>query len=283
MPEIIEANGLRFGYHTLGEGPLLMLLHGFPDTARAWDPILAPLAAAGYRVVAPYLRGYSPTEAPATDTTTDELGQDVVGLIDAFGEDRAIVVGHDWGAAAAYAAASLAPDRVRRLIAVALAHPAGFKPGLRDMWAARHFATFRRATAPRKFIAHDFRGLRSIYRRWSPQWQFAESDLADIKRCLSSPTSREAIFGYYRAVARKPSPLLRRRIEVPTTAIAGESDGALRVGVFAEAAVRFNGPYNVVTMPGGHFPHREHPELFLEHLLAALDSPEPRNETETQR
>lgn len=270
MPQMIEANGLRFGYHTLGEGPLVLLLHGFPDTARAWDPILAQLAGAGYRVVAPYLRGYSPSQPPAADTTTEQLGEDVIALIDAFKEDEAFVVGHDWGAAAAYAATSLAPDRIRRLVTVALAHPAGFKPGPRDMWAARHFATFRARSAPRRFVANDFKGLRKIYRRWSPQWDFAESDLADIKRCLSSPASLDAIFGYYRAVTRKPSAVMRRKIEVPTTAIAGESDGAIRTGVFAEAASRFTGTYNVVVMPGGHFPHREHPDIFLEHLLAAL-------------
>ena len=66
---------------------------------------------------------------------------------------------------------------------------------------------------------------------------------------------------------------MRRKIEVPTTAIAGETDGAIRVGVFAEAASRFIGPYNVVIMPCGHFPHREHPELFLDHLLGALEGP----------
>jgi len=267
---MIEVNGLRFGYHTLGDGPLVLLLHGFPDTARAWDPILAQLAGAGYRVVAPYLRGYSPSQPPATDTTTEELGGDVIALIEACGEDEAFVVGHDWGAAAAYAATSIAPDRVRRLVAVALAHPAGFKPGLQDMWAARHFATFRARKAPRRFVARDFKGLRQIYRRWSPEWDFVESDLADIKRCLSSPESLDAVFGYYRAVTRKPSAVMRRKIEVPTTAIAGESDGAIRVDLFAEAASRFTGPYDVVVMPGGHFPHREHPDIFLEHLLGAL-------------
>jgi pimeloyl-ACP methyl ester carboxylesterase len=140
------------------------------------------------------------------------------------------------------------------------------------MWAARHFMTFRRRSAARQFVARDFKGLREIYRRWSPHWEFSEADLADIKRCLSSPASLEAVFGYYRAVTRKPSPLLRRKIEVPTTAIAGDTDGAIQVGVFVEAASRFTGPYEVVTVPGGHFPHREHPEQFLEHLLSALDS-----------
>ena len=270
MPQVIEANGLRFGYHSLGEGPLVLLLHGFPDTAKAWDAILAPVASAGFRAVAPYMRGYAPTQAPDTDASSDDLGADVVGLIDAFEADSAIVVGHDWGGAAAYAAAALAPERVSKLVAVALPHPAGFTPKISDLWPARHFLTFKRKSAPRKFIAKDFKGLREIYRRWSPQWDFTDADLADIKRCLSNPESLNAIFGYYRSLQRKPSDLMRRKISVPTTAIAGLTDGAVPLRAFREAESRFTGEYEVRELPGGHFPHREHPEEFTDVLLAAI-------------
>lgn len=270
MPQVIEANGLRFGYHSLGEGPLVLLLHGFPDTAKAWDEILAPVASAGFRAVAPYLRGYSPTQAPIGDASTDELGADVIGLIDAFEADKAIVVGHDWGGAAAYAAAALAPDRVSRLVTVALPHPAGFKPKIADLWRARHFLTFRRKSAPGKFIAKDFKGLREIYRRWSPNWDVTDADLADIKRCLSNPESLNAVFGYYRSLQRTPSDLMRRKISIPTTAIAGRSDGAVPLRAFEEATARFTGEYEVLELPGGHFPHRENTEEFTQMLLTAI-------------
>lgn len=270
MPQVVEANGLRFGYHSVGEGPLVLFMHGFPDTARAWDLVLPKVADAGFRAVAPYMRGYAPTDSPPTDATIDDLGADVIGLIDAFEADTATVVGHDWGAAAAYAAAALAPERVGRLVTVALPHPGGFKPKIGDLWPARHFLTFRRKAAPAKFIANDFKGLREIYGRWSPQWDFGEPELADIKRCLSNPDSLDAVFGYYRALQRKPSELMRRKISTPTTAIAGRTDGAVPLRAFADAASRFAGDYEVDELPGGHFAHREHPELFAEMVLTRL-------------
>jgi pimeloyl-ACP methyl ester carboxylesterase len=267
---MVEANGMRFGYHLLGEGPLLLMLHGFPDTARAWDPVMAPVATAGYTVVAPYLRGYAPSDIPAYDTEVNDLGRDVIALIDAFDAETAIVVSHDWGAAASYAAAALAPERISRLVTVALPHPAGFKPKIADYWPARHFVTFKPKSAPARFIADDFRGLRAIYKRWSPQWEMSDDDLADSIRCLSNPDSLDAIFGYYRAAERKPSRLMHRRIDLPTVAFAGQSDGVVPLRAFGEAAGRFTGDYRIVEFPGGHFLHREDPSLFAERLLEEL-------------
>lgn len=272
MPQIIEANGLSFGYHTLGNGPLVLFLHGFPDTAKAWDHVLAPVGAAGFQAVAVYMRGYAPTQIPETDASSEDLAADALGLIEAFGGGPAVVVGHDWGAAAAYGAAAVAPDLISKLVTVALPHPAGFKAKIGDLWAARHFLSFRRKAAPAKFVTKDFSGLREIYRRWSPEWEFTDADLADIKRCLSNPDSLNAIFGYYRALQRKPAEIMRRRIEVPTVAFAGRTDGAVPLRAFNEARSRFTGSYEVVELPGGHFPHREDPDLFLAKLLDVLSA-----------
>lgn len=272
MPQVIEANGLRFGYHSMGEGPLVLFLHGFPDTAKAWDEIATPIAVAGYRSCAVYLRGYSPTEIPPHDTTIDDLAADTVGLIRAFTAEPAVIVGHDWGGIAGYGAAALEPGLVKQLVTVAIPHPAGLDPGLKDLWSARHFLSFRMKKAPERFVANDFAGLRKIYERWSPEWDFTESDLADIKRCLANPESRDAIFGYYRALDRKPNELMRRRIEVPTVAFAGRTDGAVRLSAFDDAATRFESDYRVIETPGGHFLHREDPELFTNELLSVLQS-----------
>jgi len=101
--ENVEANGLRFAYLAEGEGPLVLLLHGFPDTAHSWDHARPRIAAAGYRAVSPWTRGYHPTEIPLRDADGRTLGEDVAALIDALSDDgRAIVIGHDWGASAAY-------------------------------------------------------------------------------------------------------------------------------------------------------------------------------------
>src|SRR5580698_9273016 len=105
-PSFVEANGLRFAYLEEGSGPLVLLVHGFPDTPHTWDAVRPAVAALGYRVVTPFTRGYYPTAIPADGAyDSDTLGRDVLALIPALGETRAIAVGHDWGASAVYSAA----------------------------------------------------------------------------------------------------------------------------------------------------------------------------------
>src|ERR1700675_1199286 len=116
-PRFVVANGVRFATFEEGRGPLVLLLHGFPDTAHTWDAVRPALAAAGYRAVSPFTRGYAPSEIPAEEAFDgDTLGRDVLSLIEALGESRAIVVGHDWGASAAYSAATLGPEQVSLLV-----------------------------------------------------------------------------------------------------------------------------------------------------------------------
>ncbi|MGW1007367.1 alpha/beta fold hydrolase [Streptomyces sp. NPDC002520] len=112
---VLEINGIKLHLAEQGEGPLVLLLHGFPECWYSWRHQFAPLAAAGYRVVAPDQRGYARSEQPQAveDYTILHLAGDVVGLIQALGADRAVVVGHDWGAPVAWATAQLRPDLVR--------------------------------------------------------------------------------------------------------------------------------------------------------------------------
>ncbi|BBX45010.1 hypothetical protein GCM10009641_23980 [Mycobacterium cookii] len=97
----VAANGLDFAYLEDGSGPLVLMLHGFPDTAHTWDDLRPRIAAKGYRAVSPYTRGYHPTAIPDRDADQETLAHDILALIDALGADQAIVIGHDWGAAAA--------------------------------------------------------------------------------------------------------------------------------------------------------------------------------------
>src|SRR5215469_2918718 len=100
--DFVTANGLEFAYLSEGSGPLVLLFHGFPDTAHTWDFVLPYIARKGYRAVAPFMRGYAPTEIPKRDADQVTLARDVLALVDAFGEKEAVVIGHDWGASAAY-------------------------------------------------------------------------------------------------------------------------------------------------------------------------------------
>src|ERR1700733_5245221 len=114
----VEANGLRFAYLEDGSGPLVLMLHGFPDTAHTWDDLRPRIAAKGYRAVSPFMRGYHPTAIPDRDADQETLARDALALIEALGADDAVIIGHDWGAAAAYGAAGLGRERVTKLFAV---------------------------------------------------------------------------------------------------------------------------------------------------------------------
>jgi pimeloyl-ACP methyl ester carboxylesterase len=121
----LRANGLSFNLAEAGDGPPVLLLHGFPDSWRLWRHQLTALAKAGHRVIAPDLRGFGKTDRPAgvEEYKLRTLVADVVGLLDVLHVDRAAVVGHDWGAALARAVTRFVPDRVTRLVVVSVGHP----------------------------------------------------------------------------------------------------------------------------------------------------------------
>lgn len=114
--EFVNANGLRFAYLEEGSGPLVLILHGFPDTAHTWDYLRPELAKRGFRAVSPFMRGYSPTDVPDSTIDARVLGEDAVALVKALGEEEAILIGHDWGAVAAYAAVSLNPEVFKHVV-----------------------------------------------------------------------------------------------------------------------------------------------------------------------
>lgn len=265
----LTANGLRFALFEEGTGPLVLLLHGFPDTAHTWDTVRPALAAAGYRAVSPFMRGYAPTEIPPGGYDTDTLGHDALSLVEALGERRAIVVGHDWGASAAYAAASLGPERVELLVTVAIPHPASIAPSPRLLWNMRHFAVLRAKAAGKKLRENDFAYVDELVRRWSPAWNVPPGESDAVKAAFREPGCAEAAVAYYRAVGLRPPASLRKRIRVPTVSFAG-TDDILPPEAFDRAASWYTAGYRVVRMPGGHFMHREHPERFVEELVAAL-------------
>jgi pimeloyl-ACP methyl ester carboxylesterase len=266
----VQANGVRFAYFEEGEGPLVLLLHGFPDTAHTWDAVRPALAAAGYRAVSPFMRGYAPTEIPADGAyDSDTLGRDVIALVEALGADRAIVVGHDWGASAAYAAATLGPERVERLVTTAIPHPLALRPSLRLLWAGRHFFALRREGAARRIRETDFAYIDTLVQRWSPAWKVPPGETDAVKASLRQPGSLEAAVSYYRTVGLRPPASLSKRIRVPSVSFAG-TDDILPPAYFDRAARFFTAGYEVVRMPGGHFMHREHPERFIQELVAVL-------------
>lgn len=280
QPKFVEAAGLRFAYLEEGTGPLVLLLHGFPDTAHTWDRSMSALAAAGYRAVAPFMRGYAPTAIPATPAyDSDTLGQDALALITALagpGEQSAILVGHDWGASAAYAAATLGPERIRLLVTLAIPHPRSILPTPSILWKVRHFAALRRKGAEERFRRDDFAGVDELWRRWSPAWkQIPPEETAPAKETFRQPGSLDAALGYYRALSVRLPSSHRRSVTVPAVSFAGEHDGIIAPAAYERARRCFKSDYHVIRVPGGHFMHREHPEAFVPALVKALKDHAP--------
>ncbi|MDT5204013.1 MAG: hypothetical protein QOD34_649 [Mycobacterium sp.] len=266
----VDANGLRFAYLEEGSGPLVLMLHGFPDTAHTWDYLRSRIAAKGYRAVSPFMRGYRPTAIPAHDADHETLARDALALIEALGASEAVVMGHDWGASAAYGAAALAPQRVTKLFVLAIPHPGALKPSLKKLWGVRHFAAYKLPGASKRFARNDFAALPAIYRRWSPNWTPPPNEFDAVRACLADRASLDAAFGYYRTLSPIPSGSLKKRISVPTVVFAGLGDPVAEPADYRHAARMFTGDYIVEEVDGGHFMHREHPDAFSERLLKHL-------------
>jgi len=276
----LDANGLRFAALELGEGPLVLCLHGFPDTAWSFVPVMQRLAKAGYRVVAPFMRGYLPTAVPPDgDYRTTTLGADVLGLIDALGGRAAAVIGHDWGSLAAQLAAIRRPEAMERLVACAVPHPGHFATQLRlrQLRRSYYIGLFQLPKLPERLIAaQDFRWLRQLIRSWSPGWNFSASDLAPLLASLNEPARLQAALGYYRQLPhslRVPGAWrwVQSAIAVPTLAICGADDGCIGPEMFEGQQWRYTGAYQCQRMQGaGHFMQCEQPQLFADHVLRFL-------------
>jgi pimeloyl-ACP methyl ester carboxylesterase len=266
----VDANGLKFAYLEEGTGPLVLMLHGFPDTAHTWDDLRSRIAAKGYRAVSPYMRGYHPTAIPDRDADQETLARDALALVDALGASQAVVIGHDWGASAAYGAAALGPERVKKLFVLGIPHPATLKPTLKKLWGVRHFAVYKLPGSAERFARNDFAALPEICRRWSPSWRPDPKEFDPVRASFSNRASLNAAFGYYRKLSPIPSASLKARITVPTVVFAGLDDPVAEPADYRGAARMFAGDYIVEEVDGGHFMHREHPDAFAERLLAHL-------------
>lgn len=266
-----QVNGLELAYFEDGDGPLVLLLHGFPDTPHTWDLITPALVGAGYRVVRPFGRGITPSEKPKRDDYDPEhLGGDALGLIDALGEDKAIIVGHDWGASGAWGAGHLGSERIDKLVIVAIPHPLAIGVTLGKVWGARHFFANKAPWAEGRFQRNDFAEIRKMYERWSPGFEWPESEFEAAKNAYSHPGCLDAALGYYRSL--KPGWPLRQPITCDTLVLGGKTDGVATAEDFEKSRKRVEGPCTVEMLPGGHFLHREHPKAFEAALLKFLST-----------
>lgn len=241
--EFVEVNGqpgssVRLHVVQAGpvDGPLVILLHGFPEFWYGWKRQIEPLAAAGYRVWVPDQRGYNLSDKSKGIGAygIDQLAADVVGLIDAAGQEKAVVVGHDWGGAVAWWTAAKYPQRVERLVILNVPHPAVMKRFVsRDLGQMRrswYIGFFQLPWLPERLArlgnwATLTRTLRSTSRRGT----FSDADLAQYRTAWSQPGAITAMINWYRASLRRPPARLPSvRITVPTLLIWGAHDRFLK-------------------------------------------------------
>ncbi|KZS62250.1 alpha/beta fold hydrolase [Mycobacterium pseudokansasii] len=211
--------------------------------------------------VAPFMRGYYPSAIPDRDTDQETLARDALALVEALGAGESVIIGHDWGASAAYGAAALSPQRVKKLIVIGIPHPAALKPSPRKIWNVRHVVAYKLPSAPKRFARNDFAALPAVYRRWAPTWVPKYEESNAVRASFSHPESLNAAFGYYRKLSPRLPAWLKTGIAVPTVVFAG---------LDRRAAHMFGNEYIVEEVRGGHFMHREHPEAFAERLLTHL-------------
>lgn len=272
----MRANNVLFHYLTMGAGPLLLCLHGFPDHAYSFRSQLNYFSALGYRVVAPFMRGYAPTETPEDATFfIADLAHDVVKLVKSLGATRATLLGHDWGAHAAYGAAVLAPDLFDHIVTLAAPYGGGFRSALvtsaeqqRRSW----YIFFFQSRLAEAAIAHDDYALvRQLWEDWSPGWKPSPDAMAELVQSLAAPGVADAALSYYRCAFGPATPAnanaaLQRRIgtepiHVPCLNLHGERDGCIGHSVGQNMAEYFPHGLERHVMPElGHFLHLEAPD-----------------------
>jgi pimeloyl-ACP methyl ester carboxylesterase len=278
LPELTVA-GLSWGDET---APIALLLHGYPDTAWTWRHLGPQLAAAGWRAVAPYLRGYAPTPIPADrDYHVGALVSDALALADALSPDRPVaLIGHDWGAITTNAAAAARPERWSH--AVALAVPpipvlSSTLGSLGDLWRERRnarrqvrnswYAMFQQLPLLPEAVMP--RAVSRLWRDWSPGYADPSADVAAFLDAMPNRNHWQAALGYYRAFSR---PWLRNHhrdldrftLELPGRPILyiqGLDDGCLAAELIRDAEAVLPAGSVVIRRPGvGHFLHLEDPD-----------------------
>ncbi len=277
-------NGIRLHWVEAGSGPLVVLLHGFPEFWYSWRHQIPALAAAGYRVVAPDLRGYAQSGKPAgyDSYTGAALTGDVAGLVAACGAQRATVVGHDWGGVIAWLTALTRPEVVERLVVLNAPHPAVFARAVRNPWQAvrsAYMALFQLPVVPEAMLrANDFAMLRLALRAMSVRPDaFTASDLDRYAEAFARPGALTGALAYYRVQGRSLARAARtartpRTVTAPTLVIWGRRDPVLGVDLADPGPDRVPDRRVEVVDDAGHFVQADAPEevnrLLLEFLAA---------------
>jgi pimeloyl-ACP methyl ester carboxylesterase len=287
----VEASLLTIAYEERGPrgGFPVVLLHGWPDDVRTWDRVAAKLNEAGFRTIAPYLRGFGPTQFCEKSTMRSgqlsALGSDAIEMAQALGLDRFALVGHDWGARAAYIAATELSERVTRLVAIAVGYGTNSPDQqlaltqIKNYWYHWYFS-LPRGIELVKNARHELGKF--MWKTWSPAWQFSEAEYAATAASFENPDWADVTihsyrhrWGYadgdprYSDLEHRLAPI--PPVTVPTLVLHGEIDACNDPATSAGKEKFFTNRYVRKVLPNvGHFPQREDPERVAGEIIVWL-------------
>lgn len=274
----IIANGIRMHYVTQGEGPLVVLLHGFPEFWYSWRHQIPFLAEHGYMVVAPDLRGYNDTDKPRTGYDVPTLLRDIVGLIRGLGREKAIIVGHDWGGVLAWEFAIRYPEMTERLIAMNAPHPAAARRAfgtLKQLRKSSYIFFFQLPWLPEYVLLRNHANEigRTLRGNAGQKSVFSRELTAIFQQAMSKPGAATASLNYYRQLFRRPpSPSTGKNpyVRVPTLLIWGEQDRALGIEL-TMGLEQWVDDLQIRRIPdSGHWVQQEQPEKVNQYMLEFL-------------
>jgi pimeloyl-ACP methyl ester carboxylesterase len=279
----VAANGARFHVAEAGSGPLVLLLHGFPEFWWAWRAQLVALAEAGYHAVAMDLRGYGASDKPPRGYDTPTSAADVAGVVRALGAQQATIIGHDWGGWIAWSMPGLQPRVTRAVGAVGMAHPLTLRASLagrRQRRSAGRLLAFQAPLAPERAMG-DKDGVARVLRAWAgPGWPDIESEeryTQAMKVPFVAHTSMEyyrwAVRSVLRSDGRRFAAAVRDPVRVPVLQIHGGLDRWVLPETAAASSSRVDAPLRFELLPAvGHFPPEEAPGQVNAILLDWLGS-----------
>jgi pimeloyl-ACP methyl ester carboxylesterase len=274
----VAANGARFHIAEMGDGPLVLLLHGFPQFWWTWRHQLPALADAGFRAVAMDLRGVGGSDRTPRGYDPANLALDITGVIRSLGEPDAALVGHDLGGYLAWTAAVMRPKLVRRLAVSSMPHP--------RRWRAAMLADVKQSTwlPERRLTADDAALVGRMIRAWSGPRMPDDDAVAVYQRAMSIPSTAHCSIEPYRWMVRsmaRPDGIqfnrrMKKPVRVPTLHLHGSLDPVMRTRSAAGSGQYVEAPYRWRLFDGlGHFPHEEDPVAFSTELINWLKDPEP--------
>jgi pimeloyl-ACP methyl ester carboxylesterase len=282
----MTANAMTFRGDEAGDpsGPLALLLHGFPDTHHTWRHLTGPLVEAGFHVVAPAMRGYAPSDVPVDGRyQTAALSLDAIALTEAFGGDeRAVLIGHDWGAVAAYGAAAHSPRSWSKMITMAVPPTSSVAEAfmrydqLQRSW---YMFFFQNALSDLVVPMDDLEFIARLWRDWSPGFDGAV-DVDHVRTALGEPERLSAALGYYRAMfdptlhdpaLQAAQDALAMPTPIPTLYLHGREDGCFGIDSIGDPLTSLpEGSAVEIIDDAGHFLQLEQPDAVASAVLAFL-------------